>query len=47
MYKTDCLHCKRLVLCEADKVYFHRVTGLQCDDYKDDERQREKGGKKK
>lgn len=36
MNKTDCLRCKRLVLCNGEKVFFHRITGKECDDFKDD-----------
>ena len=33
---ANCMRCKRLILCDRDKVFFYRVTGKECDDYVSD-----------
>lgn len=36
MAKTDCLRCKHVIFCDREKVFFYRVTGKECEEYKDD-----------
>ena len=32
----DCTKCKHFVYCDFAKMYFHKVTGEECDEFKED-----------
>jgi len=34
---VDCRKCRRFVWCEWPKIVFHKVSGIECDEYENGE----------